>query len=183
MKLAEIASVQTGYFGRASTSKEVLYLQVKDFDEDLQLDSELSPELAIHDINEKHFLLDGDVLFAAKGANNFAVVYKHKGIPAVASTSFFVIRLTDKAILADYLAWFINSKGAMDYLRAFSKGTSTLSISIKTLKELEIMIPSLKKQKNIINLVELRRKQKKINQEIDRLNELKIEQQLFNAIK
>ena len=40
-----------------------------------------------------HILRQGDVLFAAKGTKNFAALYESKYHTAVASTSFFVIRV------------------------------------------------------------------------------------------
>jgi hypothetical protein len=54
-------------------------------------------------------LKDGDVLFAAKGTKNFAAVFENHNEPSVASTSFFVIRPTDKKVLPQYLAWFLNN--------------------------------------------------------------------------
>ena len=95
IKLKHIASTQTGFFAKPVFGGEVLYLQAKHFNEAGQISTGLLPDLMADSISERHLLKRGDVLFAAKGTKNFAVVYDIDEL-AVASTSFFVIRLKDE---------------------------------------------------------------------------------------
>lgn len=159
-----------------------MYLQAKHFDEFGQLLSALYPDLMAEGISEKHLLKHGDILFAAKGTKNFAAVYENYNQEAVASTSFFVIRLTDKKVLPEYLAWFLNSFPTQTLLKGQAIGTSIASISKVVLEELEISIPNIETQKTVLQITKLRNREKALKQEIETLREKQIQQQIINAI-
>jgi restriction endonuclease S subunit len=160
-----------------------VYLQSRHFDQNGQLFTTLHPDLKAVGISEKHLLSHGDVLFAAKGTKNFATVYEHHNKPAVASTSFFVIRLTDNNVLPEYLAWFLNSNITQTLLKGQAIGTSIPSISKQVLENLEITVPGIETQKAILQITKLRHKEKALKQEIERLREKQIQRQIINAIK
>jgi hypothetical protein len=137
--LKHITNIQTGVFAKPINEGEIVYLQAKHFDETGQLISFLHPDLLAENISGKHLLQQGDVLFAAKGTKNFAVWYESlpaghtgKNLPAVASTSFFVIRLKENTIdkvLPEYLAWYINQPVSQKFLKGNAMGTFIVSIS------------------------------------------------------
>jgi restriction endonuclease S subunit len=181
--IIDISTVQTGFFTKPLGEGDVIYLQVKHFNELGQLQSALHGDLLSAYISEKHLLKDGDVLFAAKGSKNFAAVFENHNEPAVASTSFLVIRLTDKKVLPQYLAWFLNSHATQTLLKSQAIGTSIPSISKHVLENLEIAVPSIEKQKAILQITKLRNKEKSLKQEIETLREKQIQQQIINAIK
>ena len=149
-KIQDIATLQTGLFAKPLAFGEVVYLQAKHFDEQGNLSETLHPDLSIEDISAKHLLRAGDVLFAAKGTKNFAAVYEEHNLPAVASTSFFVIRLFDSNVLPEYLAWFLNNLNTQASLKAQAMGTSIPSISKVVLEELEIPVPTIEMQKSVV---------------------------------
>lgn len=181
--IKNITNIQTGLFAKPSVVGEVVYLQSKHFDEYGQLLSTLQPDLMAKGISEKHLLKDGDVLFAAKGTKNFAAVFENHNEPSVASTSFFVLRPTDKKVLPDYLAWFLNSHSTQTLLKSQAIGTSIPSISKQVLENLEIAVPSIEIQKAILQITKLRKKEKALKQQIETLREKQIQQQIINAIK
>lgn len=181
--IKDITNTQTGLFAKASGIGELVYLQSKHFDEYGQLHSILHPDLMAEGISEKHLLKDGDVLFAAKGTKNFAAVFESHNEAAVASTSFFVIRPTDKKVLSEYLAWFLNSHATQTILKGQAIGTSIPSISKQVLENLEIPVPGIETQKAILQITKLRNKEKALKQEIETLREKQIQQQIINAIK
>ena len=139
-QIKDIAHIQTGLFAKPSGIGELVYLQSRHFDENGQLLSVIHPDLKAEGISEKHMLKDGDVLFAAKGTKNFAAVFENHNEPSVASTSFFVIRPTDKNVLPEYLAWFLNSHPIQNLLKGQATGTSIPSISKHVLENLEITV-------------------------------------------
>lgn len=161
---------------------ELVYLQSKHFDEYGQLHSVLHPDLVAEGISEKHLLKNGDVLFAAKGTKNFAAVFENHNEPSVASTSFFVIRPADKKVLPQYLAWFLNNHTTQTLLKGQAIGTSIPSISKHVLENLEITVPGMETQKAILQITKLRNKEKSLKQKIETLKDMKINQQLFQAI-
>lgn len=181
--LGYIANIQTGIFAKPVPKGEIVYLQSKHFNEYGQLHALLHPDLKADNITEKHLLRHGDVLFAAKGTKNFAAWYENKNRPAVASTSFFVIRLTEKNILPEFLVWFINQPKAQKFLKGKAIGTAIVSISKSVLEELEIFIPDVQTQKAILKISQLHNTEKKLKQQIETLREKQIQQQIINAIK
>jgi restriction endonuclease S subunit len=181
--LKDIASIQTGLFAKTIAKGEVVYLQSRHFDENGQLLSILHPDLKAEGIAEKHLLKSGDVLFAAKGTKNYAAVYENHNKPAVASTSFFVIRLMFKNVLPEYIVWFLNNPTSQTLLKGQAIGTSIASISKMVLDNLEIPIPDIETQKTILKITKLRRKEISLKQEIESLREKQIQQQIINAIK
>jgi hypothetical protein len=183
IKIQDIATLQTGLFAKPLANGEVVYLQSKHFDDQGNLLAILHPDLLLEDISEKHMLCAGDVLFAAKGTKNFATVFENHNEPSVASTSFFVIRPTDKKLLPQYLAWVLNSPTTQILLKGQAIGTSIPSISKQVLENLEIAIPSIDSQKAILQITKLRNKEKSLKQKIETLREKQIQQQIINAIK
>ncbi len=181
--LKHIANIQTGVFAKPIYKGEIIYLQANHFDEKGRLNTLLQPNLNSTGIVEKHLLKEGDVLFSAKGTKNFATWYKSSNIPAVASTSFFVIRLSEKNVLSEYITWFLNHPKTQRLLKTKAKGTSIASISKAVLSELEISIPDIHTQKLILKISILRNKEKELKQQIENLREKQIQQQLINAIK
>lgn len=181
--IKDITKIQTGLFAKPAGIGELVYLQSKYFDEYGQLHSVLHPDLPADGISEKHLLKNGDVLFAAKGTKNFAAVFENHNEPSVASTSFFVIRPTDKKVLPQFLAWFLNNHTTQTLLKGQAIGTSIPSISKQVLENLEIPIPDINTQKAIVEISKLRYKEKSLKQEIETLREKQIQQQIINAIK
>lgn len=181
--IKDITNIQTGLFAKPTGIGDLVYLQSKHFDEFGQLHSVLHLDLPAEGISEKHLLKDGDVLFAAKGTKNFAAVFENHNEPSVASTSFFVIRLSDKKVLPQYLAWFLNNHTTQTLLKGQAIGTSIPSITKQVLENLEIPVPEIKTQKAIVEISKLRNKEKSLRQKIERLREKQIQQQIINAIK
>lgn len=180
--IKDITNIQTGLFAKPAGIGELVYLQSKHFDEYGQLHSVLHPDLVAEGISEKHLLKDGDVLFAAKGTKNFAAVFENHNEPSVASTSFFVIRPADKKVLPQYLAWFLNNHTTQTLLKGQAIGTSIPSIRKNVLEDLEISIPSIEKQRTVIQVAALVRKENEIRMNILQQRKQLIEQQILEAI-
>jgi len=184
--LKHIASIQTGLFAKPIAKGDIVYLQAKHFDENGQLKTLLHPDLKADTITDKHMLRHGDILFAAKGTKNFAAWFEKTNQPAVASTSFFVIRLQDdfsNKILPAFLVWLINHPTSQKFLKGKAIGSSIVSISKAVLEELKISIPNIETQKAILKITNLRNTEKKLKQEIETLREKQIQQLIINSIK
>ncbi|OFX86940.1 MAG: hypothetical protein A2X04_16185 [Bacteroidetes bacterium GWF2_41_9] len=183
--LKHIAFIQTGVFAKPIKDGQIVYLQAKHFDENGILRSPLYPDLRAESISEKHLLQNGDIIFAAKGTKNFAALYESKNKPAVASTSFFVIRLNEDfqdKVLPEYLTWYLNSASSQNFLKSQAVGSSIVSISKSVIDELELSIPDMDTQKAILLITHLRNAERKLQQQIELLREKQIQQQITNAI-
>ncbi len=181
--LKHITSIQTGVFAKPIQKGEIVYLQAKHFDENGELTGALYPDLDANTKIEKHLLKKGDVLFAAKGSKNFAALYDNEKVPAVASTSFFVIRINDNNVLPGYLTWFLNHQRIRNLLKGQARGSSIASISKSVLSELEIPVPNIQKQELILKIFNIRNKEKNLKQQIENLREKEIQNLLINVIK
>ncbi|MCJ7449029.1 MAG: restriction endonuclease subunit S [Bacteroidales bacterium] len=184
--IKHIANIQTGIFAKPIPEGQIVYLQAKHFNENGQLISSLHPDLKAENISDKHLLRHGDVLFAAKGTKNFAAWYESKNLPAVASTSFFVIRINDNfqdKIVPEFLTWYINQPISQKFLKGKAVGSSIVSISKSVLEEVEIPIPDLETQKAILKITQLRNLEKILKCQIESLKEKQIQQQIINVIK
>jgi len=181
--LKHIAFIQTGLFAKPIAEGDIVYLQAKHFDENGNLRSSLHPDIKADYITEKHLLKTGDILFAAKGTKNFAAVFENHNEPAVASTSFFVIRLTQKNLLPHFLVWYLNHPSTQKLLKGQAIGTSIVSISKAVLEELEVPVADINTQKAILQIAHLRNEEKKLKQQIEMLREKQIQQQINNVIK
>ena len=184
-RLDDIATLSSGIYAKPDYSPDTLYLQSVHFDEFQKLTPVLEPQLKIEGKSAKHLLQDGDILFAAKGIHNFGVVYHASYGKAVASSSFVVIKLkkeTKNMILPEYLAWFLtNTSDIRDFHRK-QLGTTVPSISIKTLSEIEVKIPNIRKQHLITNIQQLRNKQKDLTQKLELARDTQIQQLLNNTL-
>src|SRR5690606_2374521 len=92
----------------------------------------LHPDLNLDSVSPKHILKAGDVVYAAKGSKNFAAIYEAKSPPAVASTSFFVIRLVatpPRGVMPEFLVWFLNHPRSQKIIKGGAIGSSIVSIS------------------------------------------------------
>lgn len=181
--IKNIASIQTGLFAKPGGEGDFVYLQSRHFDENGKLVASLIPDLIDDGISEKHKLQHGDVLFAAKGSKNFAALYEGQNPPAVASTSFFVIRLSRSGIMPEFLTWYLNSPTVQSTLKAQARGTSIPSISKQVLESLEIPIPDLETQRKILHIEFLRDEESKIRNRIEALREKSIQYQINQALK
>ena len=181
--LSTIVEIRTGIFAQPIPKGEAFYLQAKNFDETGRIVKPLFPDLAIDRLNQKHLLKVGDVLFAAKGSKNFAACFVEENVKAVASTTFFVLRLQSKAVLPEFLVWILNNSLTQKFLKRRAVGTSMVSISKAVLEDLEIPIPSIQQQLHIREISRLATEENGLRLKIAELRQIRIQQEITNAIK
>lgn len=180
--LKNIASIQTGIYAKSDVHGNAIYLHARYFNESGQLDKNVIYDIYVDTRLSKHLLKDGDILFMAKGFKNAAIVYSESMGPAVASSSFFVIRVAPQ-LLPGYAAWYINHPNTQKILKGKARGSSLPSISIRTLEELEINIPDIKTQQDILIIQGFRTREKQLIEEIEALKEQYIQQELLLITK
>ena len=185
VQLKDITSIRSGFYTKNTVPNgDVHYVQARHFDHDLHFDFNAIPELKLDSKIQKHLLQKEDILIAAKGNKNFAVIYKGETPYAVPSSIFIVITVNDKNILIpDFLAFFLNLPSTQEYFKNNAIGTAIPSISIKLLEQLEIPIPKINQQSKILQIHALRLKEKKIITQLEILKEKVYQHQILKAIK
>ncbi len=107
------------------------------------------------------WLENGDILFAARGINNYAVVATGCPPKAVVSPHFFHLRVkSDAQLLPEFLAWQINQAPAQKYFRKFSEGSAVVGIRKSVLSELPVLAPSIEEQRKVVDMIECWKKQR-----------------------
>ena len=179
----QIAIIQTGVYAQTSSNGQFYYIQARHFDANRQFLKTVQPELRDDEKLIKHVLQKDDILVASKGYDRFAVICKDLPQPAVASSMFIVLHIKDiDIILPEYLAWFINHPKTQTILSGSSKGTALPSVTKDDVGKLEILIPSVEKQKSVLKVYYLFQKERQLRLKLDTLSTSKIQQQIFNAI-
>ena len=178
-KISEIAEVVSGVYLLAAPYGEVYYLQIKD------LLSE-SPEKTASKVtlsakNERYLLAKGDLLFAGKGTTYLCKVFD-LDIPAIASTTFYIIRIGDGDILPDYLCWYLSQPKTLAIIKSGQVGTGTPLIRKQILENLEIAIPDLKTQQQIVELAKLQQKEEELLKTITEKRNLITNQLIMNKL-
>lgn len=182
VKLKNLAQIKSGLFSRTHSGAEIYYLMARDFDGNFHLKQDIEPGISDSEKLPKHLLVEGDILFAAKGHHFFAAVFKGEVSPAVASSVFFVLKLK-KNVESDFIAWYLNHPETQKFLKGLSTGSSIPSISKSKLAEVEIPIPEIEMQQKIVQFEEIRLKEKGIRKELNKLQEELLNYRLLNLVK
>jgi len=180
LTIQEFAKIQSGVFLTTAPQGEIAYLQIKDLlaesPEKTASRIPYSPKL------EKHFLRRDDLLFAGKGTSNLCRVvdFEH---PAIASTTFYIIRIGNGGILPDYLCWYLSQPKTQATIKAGQVGTGTPLIRKQLLENLEISIPDLKTQRQIVELAKLQQKEEELLKAITEKRNMITNQLIMNKLK
>jgi restriction endonuclease S subunit len=184
--LDNIAFLLSGIYAKPDIIADTYYLQPNHFAENGVLVRSTKPQLKMSSKYEKHLLRNNDILFAAKGFNNFSVVFHESTGKAVASSSFIIIRVNNdfqNKVLPDFLCWFLNNSSMIEVFHKQKATTTVPSISIAQLCELELTIPDLKTQELIVFVQQCRDREQELLQQLEKLQHKQLQTILFNAIK
>ncbi|OFY38737.1 MAG: hypothetical protein A2X18_08670 [Bacteroidetes bacterium GWF2_40_14] len=182
-KIREIADIQSGVYLKTAPDGDVIYLQIKDFEINNNTTSNLEPSIKDNGNISNHLLLEGDLLFAAKGTSNFCVVYNISIGKAVASSSFFVIRIKNTEVNPYFLCWFLNSHDILKTLKNHAVGSSIPSITKSMIQDIEFELPSIEKQRLIMEISNLQKKEEELYRSISSQKKVLTSKILTETIK
>jgi Type I restriction modification DNA specificity domain len=174
ISIKHIADLFSGIYVNTSASRgsDVYYLQVGHWDKERKWASSIEPELCKQNRLHKNYLETGDILLATKGIDHFAVLYDGRYSPAIASSVFTVLRIKDtNTILPTYLQWYLNHPATSKKLVAASQGTSMPLITRDVIEQLEVPIPSLERQRLILQARRLQQQAMQLRSRINQLDE------------
>jgi restriction endonuclease S subunit len=100
---------------------------------------------------ETHLLRNNDILITNKGTKIASYLYKDDGQKYVATSSFYVLSLFTEIIIPDYLLWFLNQEKTKNLIRSYLSGSGAQTYTKKSLGCLDIPIPTLEKQNEIVD--------------------------------
>ncbi len=161
----------------------VRVIQLKDFENNYTSIGSDSYLIDSDKIKSKYYLEVGDVLFIAKGTNNFAVVFRGlDDIPTIASSALFVLKVNKDLANPDFIAWYINQSKVQNYFKTNEAGTYNTSINKTTLEETPIALPSLDVQTKIATIAKLNNQEQSLSDKIKELKNKLTTTQLLNTL-
>lgn len=165
-KLKDVAECRVGYHFRGritpNPSGSVRVIQIKDIDTDLRIDMRNLVRVEI-DRSEQHLARQGDVLFLSRGHRLYAVVVPNVDANTIATGYFFILRPKEAGLLPEFLAWSMNQPEFQERVRPFHRGTHMPMISKTDLENIQIDVPPMDVQRQILSLNELMDEERRLS--------------------
>lgn len=140
----------------SSEDGEIAVIQMKDLRDDNIISNDTLTKLDMATMREHLFVQPGDLVFRSRGQVNTAAIVPENPVKTIVSAPLLRIRITKTdLIIPAYLKWYINQKDAQNFLNSRTEGTLLKMISKQVLEDLEIIIPTLEKQRRIVELAAL----------------------------
>ncbi len=120
----------------------------------------------------RDYLLEpGDILVANRGQRATAALFLQEN-PAIVGTQFAVIRPKRDRILNDYLQWYLNRPEVQTALLSKARGTYVRAVPVTELRELDILVPPLAVQRQLVELEALHQTEMNLVQQLNARHEL-----------
>lgn len=160
IKLYELATVQMGYSFRSrletSEGGKVTVIQMKDLLDNNTVDCDCLDRIDMEAMKEHHLAQIGDLIFRSRGSLSAAAILLEDPGKAVVAAPLLRIRvMNSNKVLPEYLNWYISQRDAQIFLTSRAKGTVLKMISKHAVENLEILLPSIDRQKSIVELATL----------------------------
>jgi restriction endonuclease S subunit len=155
--LKHIATIRAGHAFRGKIEEiptgNTRVIQMKDVDAERGIDWN---GLVVTDLpgrKQPDWLKNADLLFAARGNRNCALLLEDVPFDTVLSPHFFHLTVKREAkVLPGFLTWQINQEPIQQYLQKSSHGSMVQAIGRQVLEEMPLAIPPLEKQHAVMAL-------------------------------
>ncbi len=155
-KLKEIANIRAGLTVRRKPRNAQTHpysvIQIRNVTEFGTLDLSGLAKMELAEIPSRFFLGKGDILFCARGTRNHAAICLVDVDRVVVGSQFFILKIATKAVLPEYLSWYINQPPAQRYLDERTSGSHVRMILRDDLLDLPVTVPPLTVQQQILEL-------------------------------
>lgn len=185
INLSELADIKLGYsFREAINSEEngdIKVVTAKNINENaIELNS--ITKIQNRQFKSDHFLNDGDIVMNTR-LNFKAGIYSCKGNDkTIVSSPLMVIKIKDKnTFLPEYLNIHLNSSAIQRQLYIMADTGVVPFIGLSQIKNLNVVIPSIERQKKVIQFDNLVKKEEEISNKIMYLKK-RIYQNVLNEL-
>lgn len=191
VKLKDLVRIRSGMVvSKTANNDETLLtdafvrmIGTSDFDEDLNLRSDLQPNVLYKDSIAKNFLQHNEILFNAKGKRFFAYLFAGQYENTIASAVFLILSLNSVEVIPQYLVWFLNHPETLKIYKSKQTTQVMPAITKQELENLEIIIPDFETQNRIVEIDQLKRERIRIQRELTQLHEDYINAITYKKIK
>jgi hypothetical protein len=164
--LEKMATVQMGYTFRRRLDfmdkGTTAVVQMKDLSDEDLVDCSNLMRVDMSGVKTHHLIRPGDIVFRSRGQVNTAAILMEDPGPAVVAAPLIRIRVDAQIVLPAYLTWYINQPVAQAFLASRAKGTAQKMISKQALDNLEVRVPSLRRQHAIVDMANLANEEQRL---------------------
>lgn len=187
MILSDIATVRSGHSFRTAVESDpdgdVFAIQIRDITRDCRIDWEDAARIRLPEIAPSKFLREGEILFASRGTRHAAAFVDSPPGSAVAGVQFFIIRVKDREVDPEYLAWWLNQRRAQVHFHRSLEGTVAQVISKRSVEQTPVEIPAIELQRRIIALHRLHREEKELRLRLEEKRDQLFEAAMLQALE
>lgn len=188
MPLEQIANVRMGYPFRSRLEPvpdgDVAVIQMTDMDESIGGSVDRLIKILMPDMSARHFVQNGDLLFRSRGTTTTASLVSGVTSNTVLAAPMMLIRVKSGAgVIPSYLQWYINHPHTQKTLSARAEGTSVRMISVATLSEMEIPVPALARQEQVVAIASLAAKEQALMSRLSALRKNLVDSQLLKSVE
>jgi len=167
VKLGNIATVRTGLVVARKKSQldsvnriEYKQISLRYFDTGVKLNKS-DPDVfeSTEEIGTKYLAQEGDVVVRLRAPSS-AVYIEKEDEGLLIHSLLAVIRVESNVLDAKYLAYYINAHSTQRILKKDVKGTAIPMLKTKDLEQLEVILPTIKKQNDLVRFLELADKER-----------------------
>jgi type I restriction enzyme M protein len=153
-KLSEVATLEYGYTEIALDSGDVRFIRITDISESGRLKSEGKKYIHLTKESEKYLLKKDDVLMARTGATYGKTMIYEENYPSVFASFLIRINLNKELILPKFYWCFSQTEFYWEQARNLVSGGGQPQFNGNALKEIEIPLPPLEIQEQIVKEIE-----------------------------
>ena len=133
--------------------------------------------------NSSHLAVAGDIVFRSRGSSFVSAIVPALNEDLLVVAPMIRIRVNHEKVLPEYLVWYMNGANGTAFFKEFAKGSAMPLISKTVLEQMPIKLPSLQAQQNIVELVELGRREHEILAEIVKQKNLILETEISKYLE
>ncbi|MCD4655579.1 restriction endonuclease subunit S [bacterium] len=186
-KLETIASIYMGHPFRSRIERipgaDIPVIQMRDLTKDNYIDCHDLANVNMDKINSIHRVEKGDLLFRSRGQNWNIAIFQDELSGVLLAAPLLRVRLLTDQILPEYLWWYINQPRTQTYFARNVRGTTQMMISKNVLAHLEVFLPSLEKQKAIVNITRLYLREEQLQKQLSEKREKMVSATLYSVAK
>ncbi len=178
-ELQALADIRQGHPFRSAITEtpggSVAVVQMKDVSPTGLKNRDELVRTEIRGRKEPDWLQEGDLLFTARGASNYACVVT--GLPGrtVCTPHLYVLRLKQHGqVLPEFLAWQLNQGPVQRYWAQAAEGSSQLSIRKPVLEAVPIKVFPIGKQQAVVALAKLAAAEQQVLQSLLRNRDMEL---------
>jgi len=184
--LQELVEIQMGYGFRAGVEPDaaglVGVIQMKDLGDDQIVDLASIARVSM-DVPAGRRVREGDIILRTRGERSTcAIVVGDPGF-AVVAAPLLRLRVTDGRVLPAYLNWYVNQPLAQAHFAKHAEGSYVKMISKRVLEDLEVDVPSMERQRTVIELAALSGRQQMLNADLWSLRSRLLSDVMMNYAK